>query len=400
MAPRPARVASPPQRADGGGPIRPYPIPLNEAARLDALAALAVREGVPDRELDEIAGWVRAMTGAENAIVSLVGAERQVFAARAARASSGSPRDLSICAHVVAREAPLVIEDARRDPVFADHPVVKGPPHLRSYVGAPIRLSNRMVVGSLCALGTVPRPAPPPAVLARIADLADLVAFILEERASKHGGAAAMERATDRAQRDFLALVNHELRTPLAATAALGDAAGPPRVAQDVAAALRVSGALMTRLVEGVTTFTEIRGGNVVPREMVVPAVRILRAVQASIAPRLPARDAVRIASAPDLMLRGDPALLTLALDCLATEVAASGAEALRLTASADGKGAVLGVATDRPTAADAERVGLTMARRLIELHAGELALPRPGGKRLRWLLRLPRWRVVGPAPA
>ena len=355
---------------------------------------------MPDRELDEIAGWVHAMTGAESAVVSLVGAERQVFAARAALVASGSSRDLSICAHVVAREAPLVIEDARRHPVFANHPAVTGPPHLRSYVGAPIRLSNRMVVGSLGALGTVPRPAPRPDVLVRIADLADLVAFILEERATKHGGAEAMARATDRAQREFLALVNHELRTPMVATAALGGAAEPPRVAHDVAVALRVSGALMTRLVEGVTTFTQIRSGNIVPKEEVVPAARILEAVRASVAPRLPARGAARITVPPDLILRGDPALLTLALDCVATDAVACGARTLHLTASADRRGAVLGVAADRPMAADAGRIGLTLARRLIELHAGELDFLRTGGTRSRRILRLPRWRVVRPAPA
>ena len=387
--------------------IRPYPIPFNEAARLDALAALGVRDGARDRELDEIAGWVHAMIGAEVAAVTLVGAERQVFAALAGPSVLSPSRDLSICAHVVAREAPLVIEDARRDPVFRDHPMVAGPPHLRFYVGAPIRLSNRMVMGSVCAIGTTPRPAPPPAVMARIADLADLVAFILEARASKGGRADAMARATDRAQRDFLALVSHELRAPLRAARALGDVVRPPGVQRDAMPALRVSGTLMTRLVENVTTFSQVRSGSLLPKEATLPAGRVLEAVRSSAAPRLAAVGCPppRISAPPGLALRADPALLTLALDCLADDALADGARSLRLSASADGGGATLSVEASGSSARRADaggqaRVGLTLARRLIELHAGEL-LSRGGRTRVRsTILRLPSWRVVGPAAA
>ena len=361
-------------------------------------------EGVPDRELDEIVGWVRAMTGAESAIVSLVGAERQVFAARAAFAWPGSSRDHSICAHVVAREAPLVIEDARRDPVFADHPLVTGPPHLRSYVGAPIRLSNHMVVGSLGALGTKPRPAPPSAVLARVSDLADQIAFILEARAVKDGRADAMARATDRAQRDFLALVSHELRTPLVATHALGEVGEPPQVGGDVVAALRVSGALMTRLVESVTTFSQLRSGSLLPKEVTMPARRMLEAVRAAVAPPLAAAGGTtpEIASPAGLTLRGDPALLTLALDCLANHAVSQGARSIRLSASAGRRGAILAVdargparapSSDRAAPHRAGGVGLTLARRLIELHGGELTSR--GARIGRRALCLPRWRVV-----
>ncbi len=387
--------------------MRSYPIPFNEAARLDALAALAVPEGRPDRVLDAITSMVRAMTGAEGARATLVGAEREMLASRAGAGAAAGPRELSICAHVVAREAPLVIEDARADPIFAGHPAVAAPPFLRFYAGAPIRLSNRMAVGSLCALGPTPRRAPSPDVLARLADLADLVGYVIEERAVQGGRAAAMAEATSRAQEEFLALVSHELRTPLGASAELGGLAAPPRLGGEAVEALRRAGALMTRLVEGVLTFSELRSGSLVPREAVVPAERIVEAVRASIAPRLAAagRPAPEVAVAPGLMLRADPTLLVLALDCLAGEALAGGRGTLRLSVAAGDRDGSLAV-EDEGTGAgpgrsgggaawrEADRPGLLLTRRLIELHAGELSLEGGGGRR-RATLRLPRWRVI-----
>ena len=197
--------------------MQTYPVPFNEAARLDALAALgaAAAPDEPDPVLDAVTELVRAVTGAESALVSLVEVERQVFASRAAFPVAETPRDLSICAHVVAHDAPVVIEDTHAHPVFRDHPVVTGPPHVRCYFEAPIRLSSGLVAGSLCGLGTAPREAPPPAALAQLAGLAGVVARVLEERAVHGGRAAALERAADRAQEEFLALVGHDLRTPL-----------------------------------------------------------------------------------------------------------------------------------------------------------------------------------------
>ena len=386
--------------------MRSYPIPFNEAARLDALAALSVPGEQPDRVLDAIARMVRAMTAAECAMVTLVGAERQVYVARDGIAAAGSPREQAICAFVVAREAPLVIEDALADPVFADHPIVAGPPFARFYVGVPVRLSNRMVVGSLCAAGTEPRPAPSRDVLARLDDLAGLVAFILEERAMKAGRASALAAATRRAQEDFLALVNHELRMPLRASAELAEPPAPRRLGRDVVEALPRSGALMTRLVEGVLSHKELRSGSLVPREAVVPAERIVEAVRVSIAPRLKAtgRPPPEIVSAPGLVLLGDPVLLGLALDCLVSEALADGHGPLRLSAAAGEDGGSLAVeesvsppAPDDASASwsDVDAPGLMLTRRLIELHAGALSLEGGGERPRRAVLRLPRWRVV-----
>ena len=400
--------------------MRSYPIPFNEAARLDALAALSLTARDPDPVLDAVTAMVRALTGAESALVSLVEAERQVFASRAAFPLTETPRELSLCAHVVARDAPLVIEDTHADPVFADHPVVTGPPHVRSYFGAPIRLASGLVMGSLCALGTAPRPAPPPEVLARLLDLAELVARILEDRAARGGGGAALERAADRAQEEFLALIDHELRTPLNGIVGAAELVEPAPGSEELMEALRVSGALMERLVERLVGFADLRAGRVVPQEAELDVADLIGLVAATLAPRLAAagrgRPVLRVE--PGLRLRGDADMLALALDCLATNALVHGAGAVRLEAARRDEGLRIAVEDDGPgvaperrdavqeafavgapvhtRAADGMGLGLPLTRRLVELHAGELALEGGGGRPFRAALTLPRWRVVG----
>lgn len=402
--------------------MRSYPVPFNEAARLDALAALgaiSVAADEPDPVLDGIAALARAMTGFESALVSLVNVDQQVFVARADFPVGRTSRDLSICAHVVARERAVVVEDTLADPVFRDHPVVVGPPHVRSYAGAPIRLSSGLVMGSLCALGTAPHAAPSCDVLARLSDLASLVAHILEERARRGGRGPALDEAADRAHDEFLALIGHELRTPLNGIIGVSQMLDPSPEERHLVEALRNSSALLGRLIEQVMTFSDLRAGSMAPRDAAVPAFRIVEAARSSLAPRLEAenRPPIEVDMTPGLVLIGDADMLALALDCLAGNAVAHGGRRVRLSATRDDEGcATLAVEDDgtgidearreaelRPfghgapltkRAADGLGLGLPLTRRLIELHGGELVLE--GGPPFRAALRLPRWRLIG----
>ncbi len=88
----------------------------------------------------------------------------------------------------------LWVADARRDPRFADDPVVAGPPHVRFFAGAPIRLADGSTPGALWVAGPTPRPLEP--VLAR--RLQDLADFVADEwvRANAERSRRAQERTT------------------------------------------------------------------------------------------------------------------------------------------------------------------------------------------------------------
>jgi GAF domain-containing protein len=50
-----------------------------------------------------------------------------------------------------------IVQDAAVDPNFRDNPIVNGPPHIRFYAGVPITFGNKLRIGNLCVLDTVPR---------------------------------------------------------------------------------------------------------------------------------------------------------------------------------------------------------------------------------------------------
>ena len=76
---------------------------------------------------------------------------------------------------VQATGEPLWVEDATQDSRFANSPVVTGPPHLRFYVGVPIRLADGTTPGTLAVYGDAPRDYDP-ALERRLNDLADFLA--------------------------------------------------------------------------------------------------------------------------------------------------------------------------------------------------------------------------------
>ncbi len=126
---------------------------------------------------------------------------------------------------VVASGELLWIEDGRCDPRFADDPLVTGEPHLRGYVGAPIKLADGSVPGVLSVHTTFPLPYD----AAGAARLEALAAFVADEWAraraadERERAAQALEetRATQRALLSSLpisiSLTDRELRV-IAAT--------------------------------------------------------------------------------------------------------------------------------------------------------------------------------------
>lgn len=62
------------------------------------------------------------------------------------------------CAHaIVTPQQVLVVEDATKDPRFADTPLVTGPPGLRFHAGAAVRSPSGPPVGTPCIIDTAPR---------------------------------------------------------------------------------------------------------------------------------------------------------------------------------------------------------------------------------------------------
>ncbi|WP_342152822.1 GAF domain-containing protein [Methylorubrum sp. SB2] len=126
--------------------------------RLAALDALAVLDTAAEPGFDDVVRLATRLCDVPVALVSLVSADRQWFKARIGFPASETDLDRSVCKFALSASDLLTIPDLTADPRTADNPLVTGEPHIRFYVGAPLRLESGLVVGSLCVIDTVPRP--------------------------------------------------------------------------------------------------------------------------------------------------------------------------------------------------------------------------------------------------
>lgn len=134
-----------------------YPIPDNEALRLQAVEALAYPAGTADPALDALVRVAAQAFGVPAAMISLMEADRQVFVARVGVDVAELARHESLCNPVLmAPHTPWVVEDLSADPSFATHPLVQGGPALRLYAGAAVCDEHGLPLGTLALLDTRP----------------------------------------------------------------------------------------------------------------------------------------------------------------------------------------------------------------------------------------------------
>lgn len=129
----------------------------DEKGRLAAVARLEVLNTPTEEPFENIVNLVRTILGVPIATVTLVDRDRQWFKASRGLAVHETPRAISFCTHTIQQRVPLLVPDAHLDPRFADNPLVRGSPHIRSYAGVPLRTPEGYNVGALCAIDTKPR---------------------------------------------------------------------------------------------------------------------------------------------------------------------------------------------------------------------------------------------------
>ncbi|AWN42314.1 GAF domain-containing protein [Methylobacterium durans] len=129
----------------------------NETARLAALRRLQVLDTPPEPSFDRLVEIARSVFGVPIALVSLIDSDRQWFKAKCGLAVSETHRDLAFCNYTILHDTVLAVPDARRDPTFANNPLVTGEPHIRFYAGAPLITAPGIRLGSLCVIDTKPR---------------------------------------------------------------------------------------------------------------------------------------------------------------------------------------------------------------------------------------------------
>jgi PAS domain S-box-containing protein len=125
---------------------------------------------------------------------------------RTPQASCAMPGDIPASRFVLDEGGVVWVADGRGDPRFKDNALVAGPPYLRFYAGAPIRLEDGSTPGVLCVVGTEPR-AYDAELAERLQDLAD---FLADEwlRISARDARDASAKERDAARRTLAALIS------------------------------------------------------------------------------------------------------------------------------------------------------------------------------------------------
>jgi signal transduction histidine kinase len=137
----------------------------------------------------------------------------------------GGQLDLSttLCKEVREARTPVVIDQASLDPVYCNHhtPRIYS---IESYVSVPIVLSDGEYFGNLCAIDPQPAKVSQSGTIAMFTSFAQLIGLQLEaERAREIERAALLdERAAGELREQFIAVLSHDLRNPLAAVMACG----------------------------------------------------------------------------------------------------------------------------------------------------------------------------------
>jgi PAS domain S-box-containing protein len=182
---------------------------LRQPERLAALRKLALANLEPEEPFDRLTRLATVLFSTPIALITFVTEDRQYF-----KSSRGLPEPLaslretplsySICQYVVASGEPLIVPDARGDPLLGTNRVVTELGAV-AYAGAPLITSGGDCLGTFCVADARPRPWTDE----QVAMLRDLAATAVTELELRHELAdrARIEEALRESEARFRAMV-------------------------------------------------------------------------------------------------------------------------------------------------------------------------------------------------
>jgi diguanylate cyclase (GGDEF)-like protein len=148
-----------------------------ERLRLDKLVSYSVLDTPAEEPFDRITRLAKAILNMPVALISLIDRDRQWFKSSQGLNFCQTARDVSFCTHTIVGDTALVVPDALADPRFRGIPLVAEEPHVRSYIGVPLRTPEGHNIGALCVMDHVVRHVTPE----QIAILQDLARLVMDE---------------------------------------------------------------------------------------------------------------------------------------------------------------------------------------------------------------------------
>ncbi|MEO6497476.1 MAG: GAF domain-containing sensor histidine kinase [Mucilaginibacter sp.] len=130
-----------------------FPIPINENERLESLKSYQILDTEEEEDFDELAMLASAICQTPIALISLIDDKRQWFKSHKGVDVRETPREISFCAHTIAKpEEILIINDAKADERFSNNPLVIGETNVTFYAGVPLVNEDGFPLGTLCVI--------------------------------------------------------------------------------------------------------------------------------------------------------------------------------------------------------------------------------------------------------
>ncbi len=136
-------------------------LPVIDKDRLNKLRSLCLLDTLTDPAFDRLTRLASNILKTPISLVSLVDEDRQFFKSFIGlpdpwATTRETPLSHSFCKHVVATGAPLIITDARLEPLVQDNLAIKDLGVI-AYAGMPLTTSDGYELGSFCAIDTQPK---------------------------------------------------------------------------------------------------------------------------------------------------------------------------------------------------------------------------------------------------
>ncbi|MBA4157154.1 MAG: GAF domain-containing sensor histidine kinase [Gemmatimonadetes bacterium] len=183
-----------------------------DPARVDAVRRTGLLDSAAEEPFDRLTQLAAKLVRAPVSFISLVDASRDFYKScygfGEPLASAREMEGLTFCHYAIASEGPLVIPDTRADPVYRAVPTVESL-GIAAYLGIPLTTSEGHTIGSFCVVDFEPREW-------RSEDvelLSELAASTMREIELRN--ATRIAREAVRAREQVLAIVAHDLRSPL-----------------------------------------------------------------------------------------------------------------------------------------------------------------------------------------
>jgi signal transduction histidine kinase len=195
-----------------------YPIPENEAERLQALYEYEILDTLSEEEYDAITNIAAQLSNVPASLITFLDRDRQWFKSHLGVDIQQTPRAVSFCNYTIMDPGNvLVVPDMRVDERFSQNPLVTGEPHAVFYAGAPLVTPDGYVLGSICLLDGKANDLTEEQRAALKGLAQQVVARLeLQKKLKELNRTQEKLQKANKSLKNFAHIASHDMKTPLA----------------------------------------------------------------------------------------------------------------------------------------------------------------------------------------